>query len=155
MDPLHFRNVTISTWNCEDADVAAPILTDGRKRGGGADPLRPIGAADEAVLRGLHHFAATNDGRHRLAVGDGFRKDSNIGYYAVMQMSPSRVHAPSGGHFIEHRNRAGAVSQLTDAFEKAGVGLVTANRLRAKCRLVNPSGLCAMCRFFYMSFRKS
>src|SRR5439155_14832046 len=96
---------------------------------GGSDSLRPIGAADEAVLRGLHYFAAADDCGHRITVGDGFREDSHIGFHAVTQVSASRVHAPCGCHFIEHQNRADAISQLTDAFEKAGVGLVTANRL--------------------------
>ena len=55
-------------------------------------------------------------------------------------MRPTRVHAPGGGHFVEHQHRAGAVGQLANGFQEAGLGLVVAHGFHHDRGQIRPVG---------------
>ena len=62
--------------------LRAQMLAHGGDGGARPDALRPVGAANEGGLRGLHPFLAPQHRRKRVAVADGLGKNRHVGVNA-------------------------------------------------------------------------
>jgi hypothetical protein len=93
------------------------------------DALRPVRAADECVLRGLHHGRLADDCRHGIAVAHGLGKNGHVGFQPVEQMRTARVHSKSCRHLIDNQDGTGLIRDPAHAFQISRNRFISPDRL--------------------------
>ena len=88
------------------------------KRGGWADALCPIGAADKRVLGGSHHFRRADDGRNGEPIANALGEDGEVGIHTVEQVDATGIQAHCGRDLIENQYRTNVAGNLAHFLEK-------------------------------------
>ena len=103
-------------------NISLPVLEDGGQGRGRANPISPIGTADETVLSCQHHVTFSDDCRHGKTVADRLGENCNIRLEPEVQVGASRIQTESSRDLVYHQDCPKPCGNFSDSFQKARRG---------------------------------